>query len=95
MMTNNKQAISRNFAVSSYKIRLIAIAMGLYIILVIWPAFDLCRQLLAADPLAFSLQRGISAAATAIVFSLYAYWQMAHMCLRKSNLRQSRLEKLS
>jgi hypothetical protein len=94
-MTNDKQALSHHFAVSSYQIRLIAIAMGLYISLIMWPVFDLCRLLLAADPMAFSLQRGIYVAATAIVFSLYAYWQMARLCLRTPSLRTSSLGKSS
>lgn len=92
-MTNDKQAVSRHFAVSSYQIRLIAIAMGLYILLIMWPVFDLCRLLLASDPLAFSLQRGIYVTATAIVFSLYAYWQMARLCLPKPRLRKSSMGK--
>lgn len=83
-MTSDEQAISRHFAVNPHKIRLIAIAMGLYILLVMWPVFDLCRLLLAADPLAFTLQRGMYAVATAIAFSFYANWQMGRLCLRKS-----------
>ncbi|MBQ0760942.1 MAG: hypothetical protein KBT72_14895 [Zhongshania sp.] len=83
-MTTENLAISRHFDVSPHKIRLIAIAMGVYILLVMWPAFDLCRLLLAADPFAFSLQRGMYVTATATVFSLYAYWQMARLCLGKS-----------
>lgn len=74
---------TRHFAVNPRKIRLIAIVMGLYIALVMWPAFDLCRLFFAADPRAFSLQRGAYAAGFAVVFSLYAYWQMARLCLLK------------
>jgi hypothetical protein len=83
-MNSDTQTISRHFAVNPHKIRLIAIAMGLYILLVMWPIFDLCRLLLAADPLAFSLHRGAYAAATAILFSFYANWQMGRLCLRKN-----------
>ncbi|GAA4096688.1 hypothetical protein [Zhongshania borealis] len=81
-MTTN--ITSRRFSANPSKIRLIAITMGLYIVLVMWPAFDLCRMLFAADPLAFSIQRGTYAVTVALIFSLYSYWQMARLCLQKT-----------
>lgn len=76
----------RSFQVTPAQIRIIAIAMGSYIILILWPAFDLSRLLLAHDPQAFSLVRAGKAVAFACLFSCYAYWQMTRLCLAKNSL---------
>ncbi|CAA0107528.1 Uncharacterised protein [Zhongshania aliphaticivorans] len=81
----NAHSISHHFSVNPKKIRLIAAAMGFYILLILWPAFDLCRLIYANDPHAFSAQRAITAAIVATAFSLYANWQMGRLCLYSHN----------
>lgn len=81
----NAHSISHHFSISPKQIRLIATAMGFYILLILWPAFDLCRLIYANDPNAFSAQRAMTAAIVAIVFSLYANWQMGRLCLCSRN----------
>ncbi len=73
-----------HFRVTRRKLLLIAAAMALFGLAVVWPAFELCRLLLAADPAAFSAARAVRATLCAGGFFLYAYWQMARLALPRA-----------
>ena len=65
--------------ISPTRIRLIALAMGLYSLLIIWPAIELLRQHYALADDVFTRSRLYYAAAISTAFGLYAYWQMKRL----------------
>lgn len=61
------------------RLRLIALAMGGYILLVIWPSIDAARLWLAEDAAAFSLYRFSIASAVAVCFTIFSYIVMMRL----------------
>lgn len=65
--------------ISHRRIRLIALAMGLYSLLIIWPAIELLRQHYAHADDVFAASRLYYAALISTLFGFYAYWQMKRL----------------
>lgn len=73
----------RDMNITPRKLQLIALAMSLYLFLIVWPATDFIRLYYADDPDAFSGRRLLTALASAIAFGCYAQWQMRRLVFRK------------
>lgn len=69
------------------RLMLIAAAMALYIVVVIWPSIDLIRLWLTGDSEAFSIQRMATAIIVALLFGLFAYRMMCRIALPRRTPR--------
>lgn len=72
-------SIQHRYRFNRRRLRMAAALMAVFIVAVIWPAFELARLLLANDANAFSVERGLTAAAVATIFFFYSYWQMKRL----------------
>lgn len=77
------QTPNRDMAVTRAKLQKIAVAMSLYVFLVLWPATDWVRLTFADDANAFSPSRMITALLCAISFGVYAQWQMQRLVFKE------------
>ena len=73
---NNKMSA----APSPQTLSKIAIAMGAYVLLVIWPCFDALRLFIAEDNRAFSLHHLAVAAGSALAVTIFSQRVMLSLC---------------